>query len=605
MSGKRPRNLGEALPGLWRLLRHLRPYIARSRGLVTGSVIALMAEIGLRLVEPWPLKFAFDRIISSKHHGHGWHIAAVDHLSSTTLFSLAALALVAFTGLRALAGYLNSVGFAIVGSRVLRDARYDLYRHLQCLSLSYHSKARGGDLTLRVMSDLGVLIDATVTAALPLLGNALIMVAMAGFMLWLNLRLGLIALAAVPLFWLITLHRARLIFAVSRRQRQREGAMAATAAETIGAIKFVQAFSLGDRFASSFSEDNAQTFTESVKASRLAGSLGRALDVMVALISAVVLWFGARAAKGGAISAGDLVIFLAYLRNAFRPLKDLAKYSTRLARAVVAGERAMSVLDQEPAVRDLPGALPAPPLRGSVTFRHVHFGYETGHTVLNDVSFQAGAGQQVALLGRSGSGKSTLISLILRLYDVGEGAIMIDDRDLREYTIASLRGQISMVLQDSLLFAATIRDNIAYGTTNATEREIEAAARLANAHRFIEAMPDGYDTLVGERGTTLSGGQRQRIAIARAAIRKAPLLLLDEPTAGLDRENSHAVIEALKRLARGCTTFIATHDLQIAATADLILYFEDGRVVERGTHAELIRQRGPYATMLKRHPAAV
>ena len=596
---KRPQGITEAAPGLWRILRRFSPYIRKERTLIAGSFIALFAEISARLLEPWPLKFVLDRVLGSRPSRGGWHIAILERLNANELLTVAAIATVVFSGTRALADYLNTVGFALVGNRVLSEIRYDLYRRLQCLSLSFHSKARGGDLTIRIMSDIGVLTDVAVNALLPLLGGVLVMIGMAAFMLWLNWELGLIAMAAFPLFWLATVRLSRRIVEASQKQRKREGAMAATAAETIGAIKLVQALSLENTFAQSFSDDNRQSLNESIKASRLTGSLGRTLDFLIAIVSAIVLWLGARMVLRDDLTTGDLVIFFTYLKNTFRPLKDFAKYSGRLARAAVAGERAINVLHHEPEVQDLPGAVSANPFRGAIRFREVSFWYEPERRALDKVSLEIDPGQQIALLGHSGGGKSTLVSLILRLYDPQNGTISIDGHDIREYTLESLRSQISIVLQDSVLFAASVRDNIAYGAPNVTDQEIEAAARLANAHEFIEALPDGYDTFMGERGLTLSGGQRQRIAIARAAVRKAPILILDEPTTGLDRENGHAVIEALERLAHGHTAFLITHDLQLAANADRIVYLEDGRIVEFGTHDELVVAGGRYAAMLR------
>src|SRR6058998_2407566 len=309
--------------------------------------------------------------------------------------------------------------------------------------------------------------------------------------------------------------------------------MAATAAESIGAVKVIHALSLEAVFAQAFTGQSRKNLATGVVATRLSAGLERTVDMLIAVATALVLWFGARSALRGAITPGELVVFLTYLRTAFRPMRDFAKYTGRLAKASAAGERVLDLLDRVPDVRDMPGAVPAPPLRGAVRFEAVSFAYEPGRPALDEIACDVQPGELVALMGPSGSGKTTFISLILRLYDPTAGRVLIDGRDIREYTLASLRAQMSVVLQDSLLFAATIRDNIAYGAPGTPHEAIEAAARLANAHAFVEALPKGYDTMVGERGVTLSHGQRQRIAIARAATRRAPVLILDEPTTGL------------------------------------------------------------------------
>ena len=600
-----PPSLRDSLPGLGRLLRRFWPYVRRERRLVTASLVALYAEIGLRLLEPWPLKVVLDRILApSTAHGHaGSGLHLLRDVDPATLLMLSALAVIGFAGLRALAAYYNTVGFALVGNRVLTAVRSELYSHLQRLSLSFHTRAKSGDLIVRVIGDVGFLQDVTVTAFLPLLANALTLVGIAAVMLWLNAPLTLLALATGPLFWVCTTRLSRRIRDTARRQRQQEGAMAATAAESIGAVKVIHALSLEGSFARVFTGQSRKNLATGAYATRLAAGLERTVDLLIAVATALTLWFGARLVLRGAMTPGDLVVFLAYLRNAFHPVRDFAKYTGRLAKASAAGERVLDVLDRTPDVRDLPGAVPAPAFRGAVRFDRVSFAYEPGRPVLEEIDCEISPGQHVALVGPSGSGKSTLVSLILRLYDPTAGRVLIDGRDIREYALASLRPQISVVLQDSLLFATTIRDNIAYGASGGPSpppaEAVEAAAGLANAHAFVAALPQGYDTVVGERGVTLSHGQRQRIAIARAAIRRAPIVVLDEPTTGLDKENEWAVIEALERLVAGCTTFLITHDLRLAARADLILYVDAGTVRERGTHAALLRANGRYAALYR------
>ena len=595
----RPLTLRDSLPGLGRLTRRFWPYLGRERPVIVASLLALYVEIGLRLLEPWPLKVVLDRVVATAR-GRAFHrLPILDAVDPGTVLALSALAVIVFAGLRALAAYYNTVGFALVGNRVLTTVRSELYSHLQRLSLSFHTGARSGDLIVRVTSDVGLLQDVAVTALLPLFANALTLVGMAAVMLWLNAPLTLLALATGPLFWVFTTRRSRRIRETARRQRQQEGAMAATAAESIGAVKVIHALSLEGTFARAFTGQSRKNLATGVYATRLSAGLERTVDLLIAVGTALVLWFGARLVQRGTMTPGDLIVFLAYLKNAYRPVKDFVKYTGRLAKASAAGERVLDLLDRTPDVRDLPGAVPAPALRGAVRFEGISFAYEPGRPALEQVDCEVQPGQHVALVGPSGSGKSTFVSLIFRLYDPTAGRVLIDGRDIRDYTLASLRAQTSVVLQDSILFAATIRDNIAYGAPGAPPEAIEAAARIANAHAFIEALPHGYDTVVGERGVTLSSGQRQRIAIARAAIRRAPVLIFDEPTTGLDGESERAVIEALDRLAQGWTTFLITHDLRLAARADLILYLEDGRVRERGTHLELLQADGCYASLYR------
>lgn len=594
----RPKGLPQVMPAFLRIVRRLWPYVRKNRVLLWAALAAVLARTALRLLEPWPIKWVFDRVLVPVPDPRDG-LPFLGALDAGTLTIVAALTLMAIFGLRALAEYWSSVWFAIVGNRVVTEVRDDLYRHLQRLSLGFHTRARTGDLLVRVSGDIALLRDAAVAALLPLLANLLLLGVMALVMLLVDWRLALLAGASLPLYLLSSVRLSRGIREVARRQRQREGLLAASAVESIGGMSTVQAMSMEDIFAEGFSSENVGIMKENVRGRRLSAKLERTVDVMFGISSALVLWFGAGLVLGGERTPGDLIVFLSYLRTGFRPLRDFAKYSARLSKATVAGDRVLEVLERAPDVRDLPGAVPAPPLRGEVRFERVTFGYEPDRPVLKDLDLHVPAGRRVALAGPSGIGKSTMLSLLLRLYDPWEGRVLIDGRDAREYTVASLRAQVSIVLQDSLLFAASVRDNIAYGAPRATREDIEAAARLANAQRFVEALPKGYDTVVGERGVTLSQGQRQRIAIARAAVRKAPLLLLDEPTASLDEASERTVLEALERLAEGRTTFLVTHDLRLASRADIIVYLDEGGVREQGTHDELLRAGGRYAELYR------
>jgi ATP-binding cassette, subfamily B, bacterial len=594
----RPRTVRESLPGLWQLARYFWPQIRQYRLLLASSFFTLFAEVFLRLLEPWPLKFVFDRLVptqapNSLLPGQGY----LEGMDTPRLLIVSAVILVVLGALRAMAAYHNVVGFAMIGNRVLTKLRARLYRHVQYLSLSFHSRARTGDLVLRVVQDVGLLQDVAVRAFLPLFGKLLLLAAMIGLMFFLNWRLALVSLSVLPLFWLRTIRLSRRIQDVARKQRQQQGIMAATAAESIQGIRTVQAMSLEGTFAKVFSAENEKILKEEIRAKRLSAQLERSVDVLVAVATALVLWYGGGLVLRAQISAGDLIIFLAYLKYAYRPVQDFAKYAGRLAKASAASHRVMELLDRVPDVRDRPDAVPAPAFAGAVCFDRVTFAYEHGPWLFENLTLRVEPGQHVALVGPSGGGKSTLLSLVLRLYDPHAGRLLIDGRDLREFTLESLRAQMSVVLQDNLLFAATVLDNIACGVAHATREDVEAAARLANAHDFIIQLPEGYETLLGERGVTLSHGQRQRLAVARAAVRRAPILILDEPTTGLDQDNQQAVLAGLRRLYENRTTFLITHDPNQARDADLILYLQDGQVMESGTHAELVRAGRYYAAL--------
>jgi ATP-binding cassette subfamily B protein len=559
-------------------------------------MLALLAEVVLGTLEPWPLKFIFDHVLGTRHRARPSVLSAFEALDTSTIITVSALAIIVISGLRALADYWNAIGFARVANRVLAEVRGDLYRHLQGLSLSFHSRARSGDLITRIMHDVNQLRDVAVTAVLPLAADGLVLCGMLGVMFWVHWKLAALALAMLPLFGLWTVGLTGKIRQAARSQRQRESAMAGSLAETIVAIKVVQALSLESRFAEGFLRRNRESQKQDVKAARLTAALGRSVGFVIAASTALVLWYGARLVLRQELTPGELLVFMTYLRNTFKPVRDLTKYTGRLVKASAAGERVIHLLEQIPEVRDLPGAVPAPPFRGAVQFVDVSFAYEPGRKVLDRINFAVEPGQHVAVAGQSGIGKSTLASLVLRLHDPTHGEIRIDGRDIREWTLASLREQISVVLQDSILFAASIRENIAYGAAGAAAEAVEAAARLAGAHEFITALPQGYDTVVGERGATLSGGQRQRIAIARAAIRQAPILIFDEVTTGLDEESEQLVLESLYQVSRGRTTFWISHDLRMASRADLILFLE-GTVLEIGVHEKLMQLGGRYASL--------
>jgi ATP-binding cassette subfamily B protein len=595
--GQRPKekDLRGVLPGVGRVLGKFSPYIRKQRLTIIGAFFALLIETGLRLLEPWPLKYVFDNILIPAHNNA--NIPNSFGLNPFMLLALSALAIVGITGLGSMAAYLSTYGMSLAVVQILSEVRGQVFDRLQRLSLSFHQQYKSGDLITRVTADIEKMRLVTIKTALPLLTNIISLIGMLAIMYWLNWELALLATAIFPLLTLLTSKTIGRIRSFAKQHRDSEGVLAATTGETIGAIKVVQVLSLQKMLHGIFTAQNQKSLDEAIESLKLSAALERAVQVLMAIIIAAVLWRGSHVVLHKGLTPGELLVFMTYLKNAFEPMRKLSNQVGQIAKATASGERVVELLEYEPNVRDSARAQKAHPFFGAVRFENVSFGYNSNGGVLKDISFVVQPGQQVAVVGPSGSGKSTLLSLILRLYDPDFGRILIDSQDIREYTLDSLRQQISVVLQDSVLFAVSVRENIAYGKIGASDREVETAARLANAHEFIMQLPQGYDTVLGERGGTLSGGQRQRIAIARAAIRQAPIVILDEPTTGLDKASEHTVNAALGKLTQGRTTFVISHNLKAVENADLIFYVEGGSILEQGTHSELMRLGSRYATL--------
>ncbi|WP_299773467.1 ABC transporter ATP-binding protein [uncultured Tateyamaria sp.] len=575
----------EAGLGLGTVLRRFRPYMRGHVLALCGAVCALVLSTLMRLAEPWPLKFVIDAVVPVPDA----NAPAATLIDPMLLLALCAGGLLLAVLLRAGFHYLATIVFAVVGNRMLTRVRADLFRHLQSLSIGFHTKSRTGDLTIRLVSDVGMLKDAMVTAAMPLLANILIFGGMVGVMLWLDWRLALVALAPLPLLWVLSRLLTVRIRKVSRTQRKRQGALAATSSEALAGIASVQTLGLEEHMNKAFSGANEKEMREGVKGARLTARLERSVDVLAGLGLVAVLYYGTLQVLDARITPGDLLIFVSYLKHTFRPVRGYAKYAARLAKALAAAERVVDLLDREDAVRDRPDARPAPSdLGGKLGFENVHFAHQDGAKVFDGLNLTVNEGERVAVIGPSGAGKSTLAALALRLHDVQDGRITLDDTDIRDLTLQSLRSKVAFVPQDPLIMSGTVRDNLALGLDrDPSDQELEDAARRAVLHDFIMSLPDGYDTMLAERGATLSGGQRQRLSLARAFLRRTPVLILDEPTTGLDRESAASVIAAIDAVSEGRTTLLITHDLILASRFDRIATISDGGVAETGDASAL------------------
>ncbi len=573
------RTAARALGSLYALFGpHLRPH----RGRMVAAWLCMLGATLAYLAQPWPLKVIFDyALLPDPARADSW----LGRQDPALLVAGCALAVLLIAVLRGLLGYGQAYLSASIGQRVVADIRARLFSHVQRLSHSFHDEQHSGDLLLRLTADIQLLRDMLVNAVLLITERMLVLIAVAGVMLWMDWRLGLLGLAVVPALALVSSRTSGQIKDAVRKQRRRESRTANILAETLAALPVIQAYGREDWEDARFGRQHRASLRAGLRATRLEANLNRVVEVILAAGTAAVLWLGVQRVLSGAITAGDLLVFTAYLTILYKPIRKLSTLTSRLAKAGVCGERLAAILRTEPDIRDLPDARPAPPFQGRIELREVHFGYRPGRPVLRNADCLIEPGQTVALVGPSGSGKSTVAKLVLRFYDPQSGTVRIDGRDIRDYTLASLRSQISILLQEPHLFALSIRENIAYGRLEASDREVERAARLACAHDFIETLPQGYDTVLAEGGTSLSVGQRQRIAIARAMVRDAPIVILDEPMTGLDRDSEAQVQIALERLCRGRTCLVITHDPDAAGRADRILCIEDGRLIEL-THAQ-------------------
>jgi len=578
-------------------LRYFVPLLKPYSGRLALAVLAMLGDSLLTALRPWPLKVVVDRVLSHHHTRVPFVGSWLNHAELDPLYILygacaTTLLIATCTGLLT---YFYTHTMGEIGRNYAAALRRDLFAHMQQLSLRFHDKQRTGDLMLRLTGDIGGTRDALANGSISLISNITLLGSMLAIMLWLNWKFALVSLSVAPLLFLTILYFTRRVTQAAREARTSEGLLASLAQETLASIRVVKGLGQEERQNVRFhgqSETSLQAY--------LLGVLYRArvapiVDLLAATGLAIVMWYGTTRVLRNELSIGDVIVFFAYVNSLYAPMRQLSRLTLKTNRASIGAERIAEILSQRSDVIDVPGARPAHRFHGHVEFQHVSFGYEPARPVLDDFSLSVLPGETVAIVGSTGAGKSTAASLLLRFYDPQAGRVAIDGHDVREFTIDSLREQISLVLQDSLLFSGSVRENIAFGKPEATGAEIRAAALAANADEFIRRMPDGYSSMVSERGTTLSGGQKQRIAIARAILRDSPILILDEPTSGLDAASERTVMEAIQRVARGRTTLIITHRLATVRFADRIVVLERGRIVEQGTHTALLERSGPYA----------
>jgi subfamily B ATP-binding cassette protein MsbA len=587
---------GATAGGKMRLVRALlRPYT----GALAIVLLAMLVETAMSLAAPWPLKIILDNVVGT-HKAPQWlHDLRFIPLGGdkVELAAVAGMLVVAIAALNALASYAENYCTESVSQWVAHDLRMKVYDHLQRLSLGFYDTHQVGAILSTMTADVKTIQNFASSGTLGILVDLMTIVGMLGVMFWLEWDFALIAIAATPFLLLFVARFNRAVKKATHEVRKHQAEIVSVVQEGLESIRVVKAYGRQDREEENLAAVSHATVDAALKARRIKSVLSPVVAIVAAICTGIVLWRGTGLVLAGAMTIGALTVFLTYLSKFFKPVQDLAKMGSTIAQTAVAIERVQALLETDAVTPERPGAREPGALKGGIEFEHVAFAYDPKAPVLKDVHVKIAPGQFVGIVGPTGGGKSTIVSMIPRFYDPSTGRVLIDGVDLRDFTLQGLRAQVGFVLQDTVLFRGTVRDNIAYGRPSATEAEIAEAAKLANADEFIARMPDGYSTMVGERGLTLSGGQRQRIGIARAIIRNAPILILDEPTAALDTESEKLVIEALERLMKGRTVLTIAHRLSTIRDAHKIIVLKDGVVAEEGTHDELVARNGVYAEL--------
>ena len=602
MAGQVPR--GDATPstpdaaaapaaGTGRVLRRFLPFLGPVRGTLAMGIAAGVVQTVFQWISPWPLKLIFDSVLNNIPLPAflGFVPAAPDARLAVLAAGMALIAV----GLGVF-GYASTVWLAQAGQRLVYDVRVALFGHLTAQSLAFHDARTTGDMMSRLSGDAQALQAMMITAVPTLLNNVLTMIGIVVIMFLVDWRFALITLALVPVLHLSARRMIAGLKGAVRQARRQEGVASGVAQEVLAAISAVQVFGREADEADRFASATANGLAASRRAIALQSGLTSVTGGIMALGAVPVVWLGALAIIHGQLTVGELLLFTAYLRATYTPIRQTAKLAIVFGQGMAAAERIAEVLDTAEEVPERPSARAPGSGPGTLTFDHVGYRYATGRSVLEDIGLEVPAGTRLAIVGATGSGKSTLVRLVPRFYDPTTGSVRLDGVDLRDLTLAGLRERVAMVTQEPYIFRSTVWENIAYGAVGSrlSRAESIAAARAAGVDEVLESLRDGYDTLVSERGSTLSGGQRQCISVARAMARDPRVLVLDEPTTGLDAKAEAVLVAALDRLAEGRTTIVVSHQLGAVKGADQIILLDHGRIVERGTHRELLEARSRY-----------